>query len=313
MGIIAIINNVTPAKYLARIIFKSEIGRVSNSSIVPVLLSSAIERMVIAGIKIRKITGDKLKKGIKSASAPSSKFVLKEINSFLSSIIGYVFIIIYLIASGLFHWILSNNANLLEGAEADLIPFFNLSPVIFLILIPAITMRSIAEERRTGTIELLLTRPISDLKIILAKYFAGVTLLIIAIIPTITYFISMYYLGKPVGIIDLGATFTSYIGLTLLGSVFIAIGIFASSLTNSQIVAFILAMFLCWIFYDGFNLLGNFSQIGELDYIIQYIGIAFHYDSIKKGVIEISDLLYFLSVIVLFISAALVVVRTFKK
>ena len=238
---------------------------------------------------------------------------LKEINSFLSSIIGYVFIIIYLIASGLFHWVLSFNTNLLEGAEADLIPFFNLSPVIFLILIPAITMRSIAEERRTGTIELLLTRPISDLKIILAKYFAGVSLLIIAIIPTIIYFTSIYYLGKPVGIIDIGATFTSYIGLILLGSVFVAIGIFASSLTNSQIVAFILAMFLCWIFYDGFNLLGNFSQIGEMDYIIQYIGIAFHYDSIKKGVIEISDLLYFVSVIVLFISAALVVVRTFKK
>ena len=238
---------------------------------------------------------------------------LKEINSFLSSIIGYVFIIIYLIASGLFHWVLSFNTNLLEGAEADLIPFFNLSPVIFLILIPAITMRSIAEERRTGTIELLLTRPISDLKIILAKYFAGVSLLIIAIIPTIIYFTSIYYLGKPVGIIDIGATFTSYIGLILLGSVFVAIGIFASSLTNSQIVAFILAMFLCWIFYDGFNLLGNFSQIGGLDYIIQYIGIAFHYDSIKKGVIEISDLLYFVSVIVLFISAALVVVRTFKK
>ena len=238
---------------------------------------------------------------------------LKEINSFLSSIIGYVFIIIYLIASGLFHWVLSFNTNLLEGAEADLIPFFNLSPIIFLILIPAITMRSIAEERRTGTIELLLTRPISDLKIILAKYFAGVSLLIIAIIPSIIYFISIYYLGKPVGIIDIGATFTSYIGLILLGSVFVAIGIFASSLTNSQIVAFILAMFLCWIFYDGFNLLGNFSQIGGLDYIIQYIGIAFHYDSIKKGVIEISDLLYFVSVIVLFISAALVVVRTFKK
>ena len=159
---------------------------------------------------------------------------LKEINSFLSSIIGYVFIIIYLIASGLFHWILSNNANLLEGAEADLIPFFNLSPVIFLILIPAITMRSIAEERRTGTIELLLTRPISDLKIILAKYFAGVTLLIIAIIPTICYFVSMYYLGKPVGIIDVGATFTSYIGLIFLGSVFVAIGIFASCLTKSS-------------------------------------------------------------------------------
>ena len=238
---------------------------------------------------------------------------LKEINSFLSSIIGYVFIIIYLIASGLFHWIISFNTNLLEGAEADLIPFFNLSPVIFLILIPAITMRSIAEERRTGTIELLFTRPISDLKILLAKYFAGVTLLIIAIIPTFVYYISMYNLGNPIGIIDGGATLTSYLGLILLGSTFVAIGIFASSITNSQIVAFILGMFLCWIFYDGFNLLGNFSQIGGLDYIIQYIGIAFHYDSIKKGVIEISDIIYFISLIVLFISCSLTIVKTLKK
>jgi ABC-2 type transport system permease protein len=188
----------------------------------------------------------------------------KEINSFLSSVIGYVFILIYLIASGLFHWVLSYNTNLLEGTEADMIPFFNLSPVIFFILIPAITMRSIAEERRTGTIELLLTRPISDFKLILAKYFAGVALLVIAIIPTIIYFFSMYYLGKPIGNIDAGATVTSYLGLILLGAVFVSIGIFASALTNSQIVAFILAMFLCWVFYDGFNLLGNFSQFGGL-------------------------------------------------
>ena len=185
---------------------------------------------------------------------------LKEINSFLSSIIGYVFIIIYLITSGLFHWILSYHTNLLEGVESDLLPYFNLSPYIFLILIPAITMRSIADEKRTGTIELLFTRPISDLKIILAKYFAGVTLLMIAIIPTMTYFISIYYLGKPIGIIDVGATLTSYFGLVLLGSVFVAIGIFASSLTNSQIVAFILALFLCWIIYDGFQILGNYNK-----------------------------------------------------
>ncbi len=237
----------------------------------------------------------------------------KEINSFLSSIIGYVFIIIYLVASALFHWILSYGTNLLEGEEADLIPFFNLSPVIFLILIPAITMRSIAEERRTGTIELLLTRPISDLKIILAKYFAGVTLLIIAIIPTIIYYISMYYLGETIGIIDSGATFTSYIGLILLGSVFVAIGIFASSLTNSQIVAFILSMFLCWIFYDGFNLLGNYGQFGDLDYLIQYFGITFHYDFIKKGVIETSDLIYFISVIVFFISCSITTLKKLKK
>jgi ABC-2 type transport system permease protein len=238
---------------------------------------------------------------------------LKEIRSFLSSIIGYIFILIYLIASGLFHWIISYNTNLLEGTEADLIPFFNLSPVIFLILIPAITMRSIAEERRTGTIELLFTRPISDLKILLAKYFAGVTLLIIAIIPTFVYYISMYNLGNPVGIIDTGATLTSYLGLILLGSTFVAIGIFASSITNSQIVAFILGMFLCWIFYDGLNLIGSFNLMGSFDSVIQYCGMTNHFDSIKRGVIDTSDLVYFISIIVLFIYSALTVIKTLKK
>jgi len=237
----------------------------------------------------------------------------KEIKSFLGSIIGYIFILIYLIASGLFHWVISYNTNLLEGTEADLIPFFNLSPVIFLILIPAITMRSIAEERRTGTIELLFTRPISDLKILLAKYFAGVSLLIIALIPTIIYYISMYYLGNPVGVIDGGATFTSYVGLILLGSTFVAIGIFASSLTSSQIVAFILSMFLCWIFFDGFKLLGSFNLMGKFDYVIQYTSLSFHYDAIKRGVIDTSDLVYFFSIIGLFIFAALTVIKTLKK
>jgi ABC-2 type transport system permease protein len=238
---------------------------------------------------------------------------LKEVRSFLSSIIGYVFILIYLIASGLFHWILSYNTNLLEGVEADLIPFFNLSPIILLVLIPAITMRSIAEERRTGTIELLFTKPISDLGIILAKYFAGITLMLIAIIPTIIYYFSMYYLGNPVGIIDLGATLTSYLGLVLLGSVFVSIGVFASSLTSSQIVSFILAMFLCWFIYDGLELLGSFAQVGELDTIIRYLGISFHYNSIKKGVIDSSDLIYFLSVIFLFLYATLTSVKSLKR
>ncbi len=237
----------------------------------------------------------------------------KEVRSFLSSIIGYVFILIYLIASGLFHWILSYNTNLLEGAESDLIPFFNLSPVILLILIPAITMRSIAEERRTGTIELLFTRPISDLNIILAKYFAGLTLAIIAIIPTIIYYFSMYYLGDPVGVIDLGATLTSYLGLGFICAVFVSIGIFTSSLTNSQIVAFILAMFLCWIFYDGLTLLGSFSLMGSFDSIIKYCGISFHYDSIKRGVIDTSDVIYFLGVITIFMASALTVIKSLKK
>ena len=126
---------------------------------------------------------------------------LKEIKSFLSSVIGYVFILIFLFTSGLFHWVISFNTNLLEGAESDMIPFFNLSPMIFLILIPAITMRSIAEERKNGTIELLFTRPVSDLNVILSKYFAGVTLLIIALIPTLFFYFSMHFLGSPIGVI----------------------------------------------------------------------------------------------------------------
>lgn len=237
----------------------------------------------------------------------------KEIRSFLGSTIGYIFILIFLITSGLFHWVISYNTNLLEGAESDMIPFFNLSPLIFLILIPAITMRSIAEERRTGTIELLFTRPISDLKILLAKYFAGVTLLVITLIPTFIFYISMHFLGNPVGIIDDGATLTSYAGLILLGSTFVAIGIFASSITSSQIVAFIVAMFLCWIFYDGLTLLGSFSLMGGFDSVIKYCGISLHYDSIKRGVIDTSDIVYFLGVITIFIASALTVIKSLKK
>jgi ABC-2 type transport system permease protein len=201
----------------------------------------------------------------------------------------------------------------LEGVEADLIPFFNLSPIIFLILIPAITMRSIAEEKRTGTIELLFTRPISDLQILLAKYAASVTLLLIALAPTLVYYFTMYYLGDPVGIIDTGATITSYIGLVLLGASFISIGIFASSITSSQIVAFILSMFLCWLFYDGFNLLGSYNLMGKFDTIVRAFGMTTHYDSIKKGVIDTSDLVYFISLIGFFLFSAMTVLKSYRK
>ena len=238
---------------------------------------------------------------------------LKEIRSFLSSVIGYVFILIFLITSGLFHWVISYNTNLLEGSESDLIPFFNLSPTIFLILIPAITMRSIAEERKNGTIELLFTRPISDLNVLLAKYFAGVTLLAIAIVPTLVFYVSMHYLGNPLGVIDDGATFTSYLGLLLLGATFVAIGIFSSSITSSQIVAFILAMFFCWFFYDGLTLLGSFNLMGDFDYLIRYCGMSFHYDAIKRGVIDSSDVIYFLSLIGVFIFASLTIIKSLKK
>jgi len=238
---------------------------------------------------------------------------LKEIRSFLSSIIGYVFIIIFLVTSGIFHWVISFDTNLLEGTEADLIPFFNLSPVIFLILIPAITMRSFAEERRTGTIELLFTRPISDFQIVMAKFLAGVTLVLISLLPTCVYFFTMYYLGEPVGIIDEGATIVSYFGLLMLGSAFVSIGIFSSAVTSSQIVAFILSMFLCWFFYDGLEMIGSFGTVGALDKFFKYCSINYHFDSIKRGVIDTSDLLYFLGIIALFSVASLTVIKSLKK
>lgn len=174
-------------------------------------------------------------------------------------------------------------------------------------------MRSIAEERRTGTIELLFTRPISDLGILVAKYLAGVTLLVISILPTLMFYLTIYYLGNPVGIVDEGATFTSYLGLMLLGAAFVSIGIFSSCLTSSQIVAFILATALCYLFYDGLSLLGSYAQFGSLDYIIQYFSLNLHYDSIKKGVIVAGDIIFNLSFIVFFLSASLTVIKTLKK
>ena len=240
----------------------------------------------------------------------------KEVQSFLSSVIGYVFILIYLIASGIMHWIASTDANLLEGNEADLIPFFNSSPMIFLILIPAITMRSIAEERRTGTIELLFTRPISDIQILLAKYFASVTLMLIAILPTFIYYFTMTQLALEPETFDHGATITSYLGLILIGSSFVAIGIFTSSLTNSQIVAFILALFFCWILmpdFGGIALLGSYNLMGDFDAVFQYFGMDYHYNGIKRGLIDTKNVVYFLSIIVLFIYAALTVIKSLKK
>ena len=237
----------------------------------------------------------------------------KEIRSFLSSIIGYIFMLIFIITCWLFLWIISDYYNLLEGGVADLIPFFNLAPLILLILIPAITMRSFAEERRTGTIELLYTRPISDLSILMAKYLAGVTLVFITLLPTLTFYVSMHYLGDPVGVIDDGATVTSYIGLLLLGACFVAIGVFCSAITSNQIVAFILAMFFCWFLYDGLSLLGSYATFAGFDSIIKYAGIDYHYESIKKGVLIFSDIFYFISVIVLFLFSSHMVLSALRK
>jgi ABC-2 type transport system permease protein len=238
---------------------------------------------------------------------------LKEVQSFLSSIIGYVFMLIFLITCWLFLWIVSDYYNLLEGGVADLIPFFNLAPLILLLLIPAITMRTFSEEKRSGTIELLYTRPITDLNILLAKYFAGVFLVFLTLLPTLVFYASMHYLGDPVGVMDDGAAITSYFGLLLLGGSFVAIGVFCSTITNNQIVAFILSMFLCWFLFSGLSLLGSYATFAGFDSIVKYAGMDYHYESIKKGVLVFSDLFYFFSITFLFLFSSHMVLTSLRK
>ena len=232
---------------------------------------------------------------------------IKEIKSFLSSIIGYIFIGVFLIISGLFLWVFPNIDNIMEAGLADLQGLFSLSQFLFLFLVPAITMRSFAEEKRTGTMDLLLTKPLTDMQIIGAKFLSCLTLLVIALIPTLVYVVSIYFLGNPVGNIDMGSTWGSYLGLIFLGASFLSIGLFASSLTNNQIVAFIIAAPLCFILSFGFAFIYSFESLGAFGYYIKTLGIEHHYASISKGVIDSRDIIYFLSVIFVFLFATEIV------
>jgi ABC-2 type transport system permease protein len=202
---------------------------------------------------------------------------------------------------GLFLWILPTDSNLLNNGYAGLDSLFGMAPWVFLFLIPAITMRSFADEKKAGTIEFLLTKPLTDLQIILAKYFAGVTLVLFSLLPTLIYYFSVYKLGNPIGNIDSGGTWGSYIGLFFLASAFTAIGIFASSLSDNQIVAFILAVFLCFFCFIGFQYISGLDLFGKVDDLILSLGINDHYASMSRGVIDSRDVIYYLSLSGIFI------------
>ncbi len=225
----------------------------------------------------------------------------KEIGVFFSSLIGYMVIGVFLVYMSAMMWFYPDT-NVLNYNYATLDQLFELSPLIFMFLIPAITMRSFAEENQSGTIELLITKPLKDWEIIVGKFLACLTLVLFALIPTLLYYFTVYSLGYPVGNIDTGATWGSYIGLFLLGAVFVSIGIFSSSITRNQIVSFILATFLCYIFYWAFEFISYIpSFVGRIDGIIQSLGIENHYVSMSRGLIDTRDLLYFFSVIGLFL------------
>jgi len=225
----------------------------------------------------------------------------KEISGFLSSLIGYIVIAVFLVIIGLLMWVLPVDSNVLNGGYAGIDPLFVMAPWVFLFLIPAVTMRSFAEEKKSGTIELLLTRPISDVQIILAKYFACILLVVLALLPTLVYFFSVYALGNPPGNLDMGRTWGSYFGLLFLAGGFVAVGVFASAITNNQVVSFILAVVLCFFCYSGFGYAGNFISSGSLGNFVQQLGISAHYSSMSRGVIDTRDVIYFVSLSAVFI------------
>lgn len=233
----------------------------------------------------------------------------KEINSFLSSVIAYLVISVFLVMIGLFMWVFPDTS-VLEYSFATMDQLFSIAPMVFLFLIPAVTMRSFAEEKQRGTMEFLSTKPLTDRDIVVGKFLANLSLVIVALLPTLIYYYSIYQLGSPKGNLDSGAIIGSYIGLLFLVSAFVAIGMFASSLTENQIVAFILGSFLCFIMHWAFGYIARMPVlIGNLDGFIQNLGINAHYSNISQGLIDSNDIVYFISIIALFILATLTVLE----
>jgi ABC-2 type transport system permease protein len=226
---------------------------------------------------------------------------IKEIQGFFSSLTGYLVIAVFLAVTGLCLWVFPGVLNIPESGYASLDSLFYIAPWVFLFLLPAITMRSFAEETKTGTIELLLTKPVSEWQLVTAKFLAAATLALIALLPCAVYIISVWQLGNPPGNLDTGATYGAMIGLLLLGAVYAAIGTFASSLTDNQIIAFIAAAVMSFVFYEGFDALAKIIPEAGVEDLIRWLGIKEHYASISRGVVDLRDLVYFFGVMLTFL------------
>lgn len=225
----------------------------------------------------------------------------KEINSFFSSVSGYLVIAVFLLTSGLFLWVFQGQFNIFDFGFADLSPFFSFAPWIFMFLVPAVCMRSFSEEKRQGTLELLFTKPLRIRQLVLGKFFGAFVIVLLALIPTLLYVLTIHVLGEKTGNFDLGATLGSYLGLVFLGACYTAIGIFASSLSQNQLVSFIVAVFLCFLVFFGFSGISHIGIFGSETYALEYLGIEFHYKSISRGVVDSRDLVYFFSIVFFFL------------
>jgi ABC-2 type transport system permease protein len=236
----------------------------------------------------------------------------KEISGFFSSLTGYIVIIVFLIINGLFIWIFPGVNNVLDSGYASLDSLFSIAPWVFLFLAPAVTMRMFSDEKKTGTIELLLTRPLSDFQIIFAKFLAALSLVLFSLLPTLIYFYTVYKLGNPVGNVDVGGTWGSYIGLFFLAAIYVSIGVLSSAITDNQIIAFITGMLLCFLVYIGFDYISELGAFKTIDGLIINLGINEHYKSMSRGVIDSRDMIYFVSVIAFFLIVTKTILQSRK-
>ncbi|MDR0415396.1 MAG: gliding motility-associated ABC transporter permease subunit GldF [Prevotellaceae bacterium] len=228
----------------------------------------------------------------------------KELVSFFSSLTGYIAVGMFLLLCSWFLWLSPNEFNVLNAGYANIDGLFFIAPWAFLFLVPAITMRSFAEERKTGTMEMLFTHPLTDVQLIMGKFLAAVTVAAIALLPTLLYFYTVADLGNPAGNIDSGATWGALIGLLLLAACYASVGVFASSLTDSQIVAFLAAAAMCFFLYIGFDGLAALPYVKNINNVVADFGINRHYQSISRGVVELRDMAYFAGLIAVFTAAA---------
>lgn len=236
----------------------------------------------------------------------------KEISGFFSSLTGYIVIIVFLLINSLFMWVFPGEWNVLDSGYAGLETLFFLSPWIFLFLVPAVTMRMIAEEKRLGTLELLYSKPVSERGIVYGKYFASVVLVLLALIPGVIYYISVYVLGEITGNIDKGGTIGAFTGLFFLAAVYASAGLFASSLTDNQVVSFIIAVFISFFLFMGFDSFAYLPGLRKTGEYIISLGINEHYKSISRGVIDLRDILYFVAVVIVFNEATRLVLLSRK-
>jgi ABC-2 type transport system permease protein len=240
---------------------------------------------------------------------------VKELTGFFSSLTGYLVIAVFLVVNSLFMWVFPGELNIPESGYASLDTIFLISPWVFLFLVPAVTMRMLSEEKRLGTIELLFSRPLNEYRIVAGKFLAAVTLVLLSLLPLAVSYLTVWFTGNPPGNLDTGGTWGSMIGLFFLASVYASIGLFTSSLTENQVIAFIVAVITCFLMFAGFDSLAYLPGLKQVDVLVMRLGINEHYRSLSRGVIDMGDIAYFLAVITIFTESTVLVLtsRTWRK